>query len=122
MVILMESQFSAAVVVFGTLMILSIAFALPWYVWPLGFLATGVIAQADLHIGSSFGEAGEAVFNRILLTGVVLAILFVVNELRGPFSWLVWLAALALWLSIAVATAYLKIKKGEVSYPSRGSF
>ncbi len=110
MVYLMDSMHSAAVWVIGTLFILKIAFALPGYVWLLGLLAIPLVAMADLHLA---GSIGEPVTNRIWFTGVVIAILFVVDKSRGPLWWPIWLAALALWLLIAVATFRLRKKKAE---------
>jgi hypothetical protein len=83
--------------------ILRIAFPIPLYLWML-IIVSGAPLLATMLM-SIEGSFGEPVANRIVLTGVVLAILFSANKLAGPLSHQTWLTALGAWLLIAVITA-----------------
>jgi hypothetical protein len=84
------------------LAIMRFAIPFPWQVW------------VPVMIEESFGEP---VVNRILLSGVVVALLFAADKYGGPFSWPVWMAALALWFAIAAATTRFGKKKAAVARP-----
>ena len=96
--------------------ILRVAFPFPWLVWVLVLLLSPVIAFGIMRVEDSLGEAFA---NRIVLTGVIVALLFVADKFGGPFSWPVWLAALTLWSLVAVATARFGKKKGEPVNPDQ---
>jgi hypothetical protein len=111
---LMECTFGVAFYTMVILGILSVAFPIPFYLWLLVlFVATPLGASAVMSIEVAYGET---VANRIVQTGVVIALLVVDSKTRGQISWQVWTVVLALWLAFSAATVFFRREKPESEY------